>query len=82
VTKKDSEKHGLVYLAQTVTQTALASMLNLKYTLLGTVAQTCNLSNLGGRDREDCSSWPAQAKSLRSHLNQQLGAVALACYPS
>jgi hypothetical protein len=31
---------------------------------LGMMAYTCNLSYLGGRDQEDCSSKPAQAKSL------------------
>jgi hypothetical protein len=33
------------------------------------VAHTCNPSFLGGLDKEDCSSRPAQAKKLaRSHL--------------
>jgi hypothetical protein len=32
--------------------------------LAGTMAQACNLSNLGGRDGEDGSSRPARAKNL------------------
>jgi hypothetical protein len=38
---------------------------------LGTVVHACNPSYLRGRDREDCSSMPAQAKKfVKPHLDQ------------
>jgi hypothetical protein len=49
----------------------------------GVVAHACNPRYSRGRDQEDCSLRPAQAKQLsRLHLNKETGSDGCVCNPS
>jgi hypothetical protein len=56
----------------------------LKWEHLGTVAYFCNPSYSGGRDQEDHSLRPVQAKNLQGPIstNEKLSVVMHTCHPS